>query len=70
MVVALGISASIDKDINSTLLIIKVILGLIALLAIVACFFVPKTKNATELNAINIEVEKRKKKKMKKKQQV
>ena len=61
MAVALGISANINEDINSTLLIIKAIVGLIALLALAACAFIPKTKNATELNAINIEVEKHKK---------
>lgn len=60
MVVVLGITANIDEDLNSTLLIIKVIVGLIALLAIAAAAFAPKTKAATELNAINIEVEKHK----------
>ncbi len=60
MIVVLGISASIDNDINSSLLIIKGTTVLIALLSIVECFFIPKTKNATELNAINIEVEKHK----------
>ena len=60
MAVALGMSANVDQDIGSTLLIVKVILGAIALIAVVAAFFVPKTKKATKLNAINLEVEKEK----------
>lgn len=61
MVVTLGITSSVDSDLNSPLLIIKVLLLLISIIAIAVIFFVPKTKNATELNAINIEVEKTKK---------
>ena len=62
MVVVLGIAISPDKDISSNLLIIKAILALISIIAIVAAFFVPKTKKATTLNAINIVVEKEKEK--------
>ena len=61
MVVTLGITSSVDSDLNSPLLIIKVLLFLISIIAVAVLFFVPKTKNATELNAINIEVEKTKK---------
>ena len=61
MVVTLGITSSVDSDLNSPLLIIKILLILISIIAIAVIFFVPKTKNATELNAINIEVEKTKK---------
>lgn len=61
MVVTLGMMSSVDGDLNSPLLIIKILLALISIIAIVVIFFVPKTKNATELNAINIEVEKTKK---------
>ena len=57
MVVALGMTASVDKDLNSNLLIIKVLLGLIVVIAIAAGVFVPKTKKATKRNAINLEVE-------------
>ena len=61
MVVTLGMMSSVDGDLNSPLLIIKILLALISIIAIAVIFFVPKTKNATELNAINIEVEKTKK---------
>ena len=61
MVVTLGMTASVDGDLNSPLLIIKILLALISIIAVAAIFFVPKTKNATELNAINLEVEKTKK---------
>ena len=61
MVVTLGLTASVDGDISSHMLIIKVVLALISIASLIAIFFVPKTKNATELNAINIEVEKVKK---------
>ena len=60
MVVVLGTTANLE-DLNSPLLIIKIILILISIIAIAVIFFVPKTKNATELNAINIEVEKNRK---------
>ncbi len=58
VVIFLGMTINANSNISSDSLIINMIVALISILSIVVLVLNPKTKKATKLNAINIEVEK------------